>query len=116
MKRVFNLHLNFLRKGTEYPFSGKNCKVKLYDQNIFKDAFIGEADIDDAGHAIVPVHPTDYKNPESLLEMYPDLYFKICSNGEVIYKSPLIHYLHKQMVASLTASDQYDYNLGTFVI
>lgn len=116
MEDIIQIHVKIQAKSTNEPLTGEEYYVKFYDKDVLKDDFLGESDLDGEGHAIVSIQKSDFRSADSFLEDYPDLYFTLHKNGEVIYKSPVFRNLHIEEAEDFPASGGLHYNLGTFVI
>jgi len=116
MEDLIQLHVVLLDKLTNEPLNGGAYKVKFYDQDLLKDDFLGESDLDDLGHAIINVRRSDFRSKDSPLEKYPDIYFEIFKNGVEIYKSKTLKNLHLEEARDFPASEGKHCSLGTFLI
>lgn len=90
--------------------------MKFYDKDLLKDDFLGSSSLDDNGHAIISISRSDYRSKDSPLEKYPDIYFELYKNKELIYKSIVFKNLHLEEARDFPLSSAKNCNLGTFII
>lgn len=116
MEPIVNIHLHLLKRVNNEPLTGNQYRVKLYDKDFIKDDFLGESDLDKNGHAIVSITSEDFKSIDSFMESYPDIYFVVLENDEIIYKSNVYRNVHAEEADHFPASQGLNFNLGTFVL
>jgi len=116
MQNRVNIHLNLIWRNNNEPVSGAEYSVKFYDKDFVKDDFLGQSGLDTKGHSIISVVNDDYRSSDSFLEKYPDIYFIVMQNEDVIYKSGVYKNLHIEEANHFPASDGLHFNLGTFAL
>jgi len=116
MEELIQIHAVLLDKLTKEPLNGSIFKVRFYDQDLLKDDFLGESDLDDFGHAIITVRRSDFQSKDSPFEKYPDIYFEIIKKELVIYKSKTLKNLHLEEARDFPVSEGKHCSLGTFLI
>lgn len=113
---LVTIKVRLLNKKTGLPLTGPQYEVKLFDEDIIKDDFLGEAVPDAAGNVSIRFDPKDIKSADSPLEEDPDLYFVILKNREVIYKSNIVPNLKLDKVTAFSFETGRIYDMGTFLI
>ncbi len=116
MEQIFNLHVNFQKKGTDSPLTGNDYSVRFFDKDLVEDDFLGTSLLDEEGHATIYLTQSKFRSKDSPLEQYPDIYFKVYRNGEEIFKSPVVVNIQLKKVSEFDMSTGTHFNLGTFLI
>ncbi|MBI3133963.1 MAG: hypothetical protein HYZ14_04735 [Bacteroidetes bacterium] len=116
MEKLVNIHAWLLHKSDNLPVSGERYKVRFYDKDFIQDDFLGESVPDQNGHVIVTVVRDDFSASESFSEKYPDVYFEIFADQQLIFKSTIFRNLHLEETEDMPASEGLHFNLGTFII
>tara|TARA_B100000745_G_C19815256_1_gene268934 strand:+ start:153 stop:515 length:363 start_codon:yes stop_codon:yes gene_type:complete len=106
----------FLVKGSGEALHEGDYHVKLYDDDIFNDDFLGDSGLDENGEASVTFNMKDIQSGDSPLEKYPDLYFVLFKGKDVIYRSNVLQDLKIEELASFSFESGKEYDLGTFLI
>jgi hypothetical protein len=107
----------FVDKANKKPLSGRDLMAKLYDKDIGDDDFLGQAMLDNRGMAEILADLDDASSPDNPLEAYPDLYFVLQNQAQVIFKSRVfenVDFLKKNKVSKERLSQTQD--LGTFEV
>lgn len=105
----------FITKGNNQPVSGADYTVRLFDKDIIANEFLGESGLDGNGYAKISFLPSAFSNIANL-ETFPDLYFALYKNGDLVYKSPVM------TDVNLAAFEQYKkgegevIDLGTYLL
>ena len=105
----------FLAKGTGEAVTGNSYTVRLYDKDLINSEFLGESGLDSNGYATIIFTHAAFSNAANV-DTFPDFYFAVYKDGEVIYKSKIMEDV------DLTAIEQYKkgagevIDLGTFLI
>lgn len=115
-KEDVHLHVKLVSKENKEPILGTDYVVKFYDEDLVVDDFLGESTLDDYGHAQIVVQEKDYRFGGSALEKYPDIYFKLFKDDQMIYKSQVFKNTHLVEAEDYPTSGRLHYRLGTFEI
>ena len=105
----------FLAKGKGAAVTGDSYTVRLYDKDIIDNEFLGESGLDSNGYATIIFTHKAFSNVANV-DTFPDFYFAVYKDGEVIYKSRVMEDV------DLAAIEQYKkgagevIDLGTFLI
>ncbi len=116
MQEIVRLHAQLLIKGSDLPLTGKEYRVKFYDEDIWEDDYLGESTLDDNGHAILPITQKSFKSKDSPFEENPDIYFTLEKYGQVIYKSKVFKNLDLKEAGDYPVSGGHHIKLGTFLV
>lgn len=116
MENIINIHLTLVHKDSTQPLVGDEFSVRLYDQDIISDDFLGENSLDANGHAMFPIVESDFNSADSPNEWYPDLYFIVLKDGTEIFKSVVFKDQEIDESDPFPASEGLHFNLGTFLI
>ncbi|HVD99734.1 MAG TPA: hypothetical protein VNB90_16105 [Cytophagaceae bacterium] len=108
--------IKLLEKGTSNPVTGSNISVKLYDEDPLADDFLGEASPDASGNVLIKFDLDKIKSPDTPLEQFPDLYFKVFKSGNEYFKSPLADDLDTTQEGDFNFTEGKVIDLGTFLI
>lgn len=96
------------------PFTGMAVHVKLYDQDIVSDDYLGGIILDAEGKGSIVVTPDKYRSLDSPFERYPDVYFKVFKGDEEVFKSHVIQDIDVEKAE--IKSDGSHIDLGSFVV
>ncbi len=107
--------VRLIRKGDDEPLTGNEFKVRLYDNDIFNDDFLGESAPDEEGLAKFLFSQGDFSNPVKL-EKKPDFYFVVYKNDQSIFKSKVMSNLDLSDVEEFIMKEGEVIDLGTFLI
>ncbi|MBX9853379.1 MAG: hypothetical protein K2X86_16660 [Cytophagaceae bacterium] len=102
-------------KETRQPWSSDGSVVKLYDQDLMEDDFLGECKIGEYGQVEISFNSSDFKSMDSPGEKYPDIYLCIYKYGKLLFKSEVRKNLNFEKEAELKEGVYY-LNLGVFNI
>jgi hypothetical protein len=87
MKSTIRIYAKFIYKKTSKPVTGDMYMVKLYDNDIVSDDFLGEGKLDSEGGVEILVDLKKAYSFDSPLEKNPDLYFELFNQYGVIFQS-----------------------------
>jgi hypothetical protein len=107
--------VRLISKGTDEPISGTEFLVRLYDQDVFNDDFLGESMPDEEGVAKFLISQEDFSSPANLDEK-PDFYFLVYKNNKEIFKSKVMSNLDLSNVEEFIMKEGEVVDLGTFLI
>ncbi len=116
MEEMVHLHVTLINKKTQKPLQGEEYVVKFYDKDLISDDYLGQSDVDDVGHAFIQVTRNNYRSKDSPFEKYPDVYFILYKNNEIIYESPVSKNLKLNEIWSFPASEGFHCDLGKFMV
>ena len=116
MELLVKVTARLLQKGLGKPFSGEEFSFRLYDQDLMKDDFLGEASPDEEGRVEITFHPASIRTTDSPDETEPDLYFVLLKNGQAIYQSEVINDVNFDREGDFSSREGVSYDMGTFVI
>ncbi len=117
MRHLKTICATFIYKIDKKPVSGKEHVVKIYDNDIVSDDFLGEGVPDRTGKIEIKVDLSKSSSPDSPIEKNPDIYFELFNEHGVIYQSPVfrnVNFTSKEESISVDNSEQMDF--GTFEI
>lgn len=69
------------------PLSGRDWRVKLYDEDPIDDGLLAQSSLDTNGEASMMFSVADVKSWDSPGERKPDLYFKLIHEGGEVWRS-----------------------------
>lgn len=105
----------FIAKGTDGGLTGEAYTVRLFDKDIFENDFLGESGLDHNGYSKISFRPSAFGNAGNL-EKYPDLYFVLYKNGEVIFKSQVMKNFDFSDVDQYKKGDGEVIDLGAYLV
>lgn len=105
----------FILKGSNNAFTGDQYTVRLFDKDLFDSDFIGESGLDANGYSKILFNHAAYGNLANL-ETFPDLYFVLYRNGEVIFKSKVMEDLDLNTIEQYKKGDGEVIDLGTYLV
>lgn len=107
--------VRLISKGTDEPISGTEFLVRLYDQDVFNDDFLGESKPDEEGVAKFLISQEDFSSPANFDDK-PDFYFLVYKNENEIFKSKVMSNLDLSNVEEFIMKEGEVVDLGTFLI
>jgi hypothetical protein len=107
--------VRLIAKGNDEPLSGNDISVRLYDQDIFNDDFLGESAPDEEGVAKFLFSQDDFSKPADL-DKKPDFYFVVYKNKQIIFKSKVMSNLDLSDIEEFVMKEGEVIDLGTFLI
>lgn len=105
--------VRLIGKGNDEPISGNEYSVRLYDQDVFNDDFLGESAPDEEGVAKFLFSQGDFSNP---LDEKPDFYFVVYKKKQIIFKSKVMSNLDLSNVEEFIMKEGEVIDLGTFLV
>ncbi|MFC2155457.1 hypothetical protein ACFLRB_03070 [Acidobacteriota bacterium] len=117
MTQIVKVIAKFVSKKTGAPLTGENYKVRLYDNDLVSDDFLGEGKPDNEGVVEILSHLGKTSSTDSPAEKKPDLYFEVYSGHGVIYQSKVfknVSFLQENNVSGQMTGFTKDF--GTFEI
>lgn len=91
-----------------------NYTVRLYDEDILGDDFLGETRLQD-GIASITITHTSFSDVLNV-EKKPDFYFVVYKNKEQVFKTKVLKSFNLDTVAKLKMGEGAVIDLGTFLI
>lgn len=107
--------VRLIGRGNDEPVTGNVFKVRLYDQDIFNDDYLGESVPDEEGVAKFLFSQGDFKKPVNL-DQKPDFYFVVYQNKQIIFKSKVMSNLDLSDFEDFVMKEGDVIDLGTFLI
>jgi hypothetical protein len=107
--------VRLIGRGNDEPVTGGNFKVRLYDQDVFNDDYLGESVPDEEGVAKFLFSQGDFKKPVNL-DQKPDFYFVVYQNNKIIFKSKVMSNLDLSDFEDFVMKEGDVIDLGTFLI
>jgi len=107
--------VRLIGRGNDEPVTGNDFKVRLYDQDIFNDDYLGESVPDEEGVAKFLFSQGDFKKPVNL-DHKPDFYFVVYQNKQIIFKSKVMSNLDLSDFEDFVMKEGDVIDLGTFLI
>ena len=107
--------VRLIEKGNDEPVTGDEISVRLYDQDVFNDDFLGETTPDEEGIARFLFSEDDFSSPANLDDK-PDFYFVVYKNKQQIFKSKVMSNLDLSDMKEFTMREGQVIDLGTFLI
>jgi hypothetical protein len=107
--------VRLISRGNDEPVTGGNFKVRLYDQDVFNDDYLGESAPDEEGVAKFLFSQGDFKRPMNL-DQKPDFYFVVYQNNKIIFKSKVMSNLDLSDFEDFVMKEGDVIDLGTFLI
>jgi len=117
MAQLIKVIAKFVNKKTGKPVTGEKYKVKLYDNDIVSDDFIGEGKLNNEGIVEILADLGKAVSPDSPAERKPDLYFELFEEDKVIFQSNVfkdVEFLKEDKISGRKSSLTRDF--GTFEI
>ena len=106
----------FVDKKTKKPLSGKDLVARLYDNDAVGDDFLGESKLDENGRAEVVASLSAARSADSPLEKYPDLYFSLFAQNEMIFESKVFKNVDFTSKGKSSREHHSSRDLGTFEV
>lgn len=113
---ILHVHARFLEKGTNKPLSGEEYNCKLFDQDLLKNDFLGEAHPDDTGLVQFSVNPKTFRDLNNLIDKYPDLFIELEYGEEVLFVTPIAKNAKVSEDGTFDEKDGGVIDLGTFLV
>jgi hypothetical protein len=107
--------VRLISKGNDEPLTGNNYSVRLYDQDVFNDDFLGESAPDEEGVAQFLFSQGDFSKPVNVDEK-PDFYFVVYKNNQIIFKSKVMSNLDLSDIEEFVMKEGEVIDLGTFLV
>lgn len=107
--------VRLISRGNDEPVSGSDFKVRLYDQDVFNDDYLGESFPDEEGVAKFLFSQGDFSKPMNIDEK-PDFYFVVYQNKNIIFKSKVMSNLDLSDLEEFVMKEGEVVDLGTFLI
>jgi len=117
MTQIVKVIAKFVSKKTGEPLTGDEYTVRLYDNDLVSDDFLGEGKPDNEGVVEILSHLGKALSGDSPAEKKPDLYFEVYSGHGVIYKGEVfknVNFLQENNVSGRKTGLTKDF--GTFEI
>ena len=111
----FEVTARFIAKGSDTPVTGDAYTVRLFDKDLFDSDFIGESGLDANGYSLISFNHAAFGDLANL-ETFPDLYFVVYKNGEVIFKSKAMEDVDLATIEQYKKGAGEVINLGTYLI
>ena len=111
----FEVTARFIAKGSDGPVTGDAYTVRLFDEDLFDSDFIGESGLDANGYSVISFNHSTFGDLANL-ETFPDLYFTVYKNGEVIFKSKVMEDVDLTVIEQYKKGEGDVIDLGTFLI
>jgi hypothetical protein len=107
--------VRLISKGDDEPISGNEFSVRLYDQDVFNDDFLGQSAPDEEGVAKFLFSQGDFSKPANLDDK-PDFYFVVYKNKQIIFKSKVMSNLDLSNFEEFVMKEGEVVDLGTFLV
>ena len=107
--------VRLIGKGNDEPISGNEYSVRLYDQDVFNDDFLGESAPDEEGVAKFLFSQGDFSKPVNVDDK-PDFYFVVYKNKQIIFKSKVMSNLDLSDIQEFVMKEGEVVDLGTFLV
>ena len=107
--------VRLISKGNDEPISGYEYSVRLYDQDVFNDDYLGESTPDEEGVAKFLFSQGDFSKPANLDDK-PEFYFVVYKNKQIIFKSKVMSNLDLSDMEEFVMKEGEVIDLGTFLI
>lgn len=107
--------VRLISRGNDEPVTGGDFKVRLYDQDVFNEDYLGESAPDEEGVAKFLFSQGDFKKPMNL-DQKPDFYFVVYQNNQIIFKSKVMSNLDLSDFEDFVMKEGDVIDLGTFLI
>ena len=107
--------VRLISKGDDEPICGNEFSVRLYDQDVFNDDFLGESAPDEEGVAKFLFSQGDFSKPANLDDK-PDFYFVVYKNKQIIFKSKVMSNLDLSNIEEFVMKEGEVVDLGTFLV
>ncbi|MBK7110792.1 MAG: hypothetical protein KA954_08510 [Chitinophagales bacterium] len=113
---ILNVQARFLEKGTNKPLSGKEYICKLFDYDILKNDFLGEAHPDNTGLVHFSVDPKSFRDFNNLIDKYPDLFIEVEYEEELLFATPIAKNAKVLEGGTFDIKEGEVIDLGTFLV
>lgn len=104
----------FIGKGHDSSLNDEYT-VRLYDKDVFKDDYLGEARLNENGVAKITFTHSAFADPLNLDDM-PDFYFVVYKHKEEIFKTKVLENLNLEAIQNFKMGEGEVIDLGTFLI
>lgn len=105
----------FISKGDNAPVTGSQYNLRLYDQDVFGDDYLGECTLDTAGEGRIIFGHKAFGNALNL-ETLPDLYFVLYNNNVPVFKSKVMEDVDLAFLENYRPGEGEVIDLGTYLI
>ena len=113
---LLQVYAQFIEKGTNKPLSGDQIICRLYDKDMLEDDLLGTVIPDASGKVHFSIDPKVYKDFDSFLERFPDLYIEVEAYGEIVFKTPVAKNISAIEKGSFNFKQGEVVDLGTFLV
>ncbi|MEO8720820.1 MAG: hypothetical protein ABI297_05915 [Ginsengibacter sp.] len=107
--------VRLINRKDDEPITGNGYKVRLYDQDVFNDEFMGESIPDEEGLAKFLFSQGDFSKHVDF-DHKPDFYFVVYRNQNEIFKSKVMSNLDLSNIEEFVMREGQVIDLGTFLI
>jgi hypothetical protein len=104
-----------IAKGADAPLTGSQYKVRLFDRDFFEDDYLGESGLDENG-CISILFPPERMNSGTLEDKYPDFFFVLYRDDNVIFQSKVMQDVDPADYATLRMGEGAVIDLGAFLV
>jgi hypothetical protein len=104
-----------IAKGTDAPLTGPQYNVRLFDRDLFEDDYLGESSLDENG-CISIIFAPEKMNSGTLEDKYPDFFFVLYRDGELIFQSKVMQDVDPADHATLRMGEGAVIDLGAFLV
>ena len=111
----FEVTARFIRKGSDTPLTGSAYRLRLYDKDIVDADFLGESALDENGVVKISFSHSAF-GEWNKLEQYPDFYFVLYEDGELIFKSKVMEDIDVEFLEQFKMGEGEVVDLGTFLV
>ena len=105
----------FIAKGNDIPLTGDAYKVRLFENDIFDDDYIGESGLDENGDAKISFSHAAFSDLGNV-ETTPDFYFVMVKNNVQIFESKVMEELDIAAIEQFKMGKGQLIDLGTFLV
>ena len=116
LKPYIHVHLHLFSRQTEQPLAGEAYRVQLFDNDLFRDDFLGEGAPDAHGMVEITFNTGQFQNWDSPGERFPDLYFRVLESGQELFRSPVAGNLDLLKTGDFNMEQGLRVDLGSWVI
>jgi hypothetical protein len=106
----------FIEQGNGTPLNAPGIMIRLYDQDLSNDDYLGQAAPDDEGRVEIAFSHDAFTNDLVFREAKPDFYFVIFKNDQPVHTTQIMRDITLEDIQRFRMGKGEIVDLGTFLI